>query len=250
MNKSRRMVALQARALAEDGLAVLLVDPLGCGDSPGDFGDATWETWVQDIANALAWLRREFARRHPGHDEPPRVLWGLRAGALLAAAAAGRAPGPCAMLLWQPSTSGRTVLQQFLRLLSAADLMTGKAQGAAAAARGALAAGHPQEVAGYRLSPGLALGLESASLEPAGSPSGLWAIELNTRSPTTPGPALLTALSRWQRAGWHTHTEVVNGPSFWQTSEIEDAPELIAATREAMRRLCNSSEPAGLPMPA
>ena len=56
MNKSRRMVALQARALAEDGLAVLLVDPLGCGDSPGDFGDATWETWVQDIANALAWL--------------------------------------------------------------------------------------------------------------------------------------------------------------------------------------------------
>ena len=42
MNKSRRMVALQARALAEDGLAVLLVDPLGCGDSPGDFGDATW----------------------------------------------------------------------------------------------------------------------------------------------------------------------------------------------------------------
>ena len=244
------MVALQSRALAEDGMAVLLVDPLGCGDSPGDFGEASWETWVQDITQSLACMRREFARRYPSHDEPPRVLWGLRAGALLAAAAALRTPGPCALLLWQPSTSGRTVLQQFLRLLSAADLMTGKAQGAAAAARAALAAGHVQEVAGYRLSPGLALGLEAANLEPGAAPSSIRTIELGTRAPATPSPALLTALARWEQAGWKTHAEVVSGPSFWQTTEIEEAPELIAATRNAMRRICNASEPPGLPMPA
>ena len=37
MNKSRRMVALQARALAEAGFAVLQIDLHGCGDSGGDF---------------------------------------------------------------------------------------------------------------------------------------------------------------------------------------------------------------------
>ena len=244
MNKSRRMVALQSRALAEDGLAVLVIDPLGCGDSPGDFGDASWDAWVQDITDALAWMRREFARRHPVCNEPPRVLWGLRAGALLAAAAAERTPGPCALLLWQPSTAGRTVLQQFLRLLSAADLMTGKTQGAAAAAKAELAAGRVQEVAGYRLSPRLAFGLETASLKPAASPSDLWAIELSTRTGATPSPALLDALRRWQRAGWQTHAEVVNGPAFWQTTELEDAPELLAATRAAMRRLCSATDAA------
>ena len=40
MNKSRRMAALQARALAKAGYAVLQLDLLGCGDSSGDFGDA------------------------------------------------------------------------------------------------------------------------------------------------------------------------------------------------------------------
>src|SRR5687768_8838655 len=42
MNKSRRMAALQARALAASGHAVLQIDLLGCGDSSGDFGDASW----------------------------------------------------------------------------------------------------------------------------------------------------------------------------------------------------------------
>jgi len=42
MNKSRRMVALQARALAGRGFAVLQMDALGCGDSAGDMQDATW----------------------------------------------------------------------------------------------------------------------------------------------------------------------------------------------------------------
>ncbi|MBK8384562.1 MAG: hypothetical protein IPL11_02315 [Candidatus Accumulibacter sp.] len=41
-NKSWRIVPLQARALATAGYAVLQIDLMGCGDSSGDFGDATW----------------------------------------------------------------------------------------------------------------------------------------------------------------------------------------------------------------
>ena len=43
MNRSRRMAALQARALAESGWGVLTIDPYGCGDSAGDFADARWD---------------------------------------------------------------------------------------------------------------------------------------------------------------------------------------------------------------
>src|SRR6476660_7010955 len=49
MNKSRRMAALQARALATAGWAVVQVDLLGCGDSDGEFADASWGRWVDDI---------------------------------------------------------------------------------------------------------------------------------------------------------------------------------------------------------
>ncbi|MTV55832.1 serine aminopeptidase domain-containing protein, partial [Pseudoduganella buxea] len=112
MNKSRRMAALGAAALAADGYAVLQIDLHGCGDSAGDFGDATWESWLDDVARARRWLQRELGDRL---TEVP-ALWGLRLGALLALDAARRAPEPpSALLLWQPVTSGAVLLTQFLR---------------------------------------------------------------------------------------------------------------------------------------
>src|SRR5438046_9873063 len=75
MNKSRRVAALQSRAFAQAGFEVLQVDLLGCGDSSGDFGDATWNDWVRDVIEASRWMRQ---RAHP------LWFWGLRAGCLLA----------------------------------------------------------------------------------------------------------------------------------------------------------------------
>jgi len=49
LNKSRRMVALQARQLAASGYAVLLLDLYGCGDSGGEFDTATWSIWQDDL---------------------------------------------------------------------------------------------------------------------------------------------------------------------------------------------------------
>jgi len=65
MNRSRRMAALQARALAAQGIGVLLLDLHGCGDSAGDFGDASWDGWLRDIAAARAGRARPPAGR-PG----------------------------------------------------------------------------------------------------------------------------------------------------------------------------------------
>src|SRR5690606_21241351 len=113
MNKSRRMVALQARRLAGAGYAVLRPDLTGCGDSEGEFGEATWTGWVDDLLAAADWAGRQYPA-----SAPPLWFWGHRMGALLACAAAARLPGS-RLLLWQPVTSGRTQLRQFLRLKSA-----------------------------------------------------------------------------------------------------------------------------------
>jgi len=56
MNKSRRMVALQARAFATMGFGVLQMDLFGCGDSNGEFGKARWDIWKQDLEIAWSWL--------------------------------------------------------------------------------------------------------------------------------------------------------------------------------------------------
>ena len=91
MNKSRRMVALQARALAAAQCAVLQIDLLGCGDSAGLLSDATWDDWVTDVVEACLWLQQQ----HP----VPVWLWGLRAGCLVAVDAARKLSQPCNFLL-------------------------------------------------------------------------------------------------------------------------------------------------------
>jgi exosortase A-associated hydrolase 2 len=56
-NYTRRAADLLARALAGRGWGVLQVDLFGCGDSDGDFRDASWETWVDDLTTAFGWLQ-------------------------------------------------------------------------------------------------------------------------------------------------------------------------------------------------
>ncbi|MEP6965262.1 MAG: hydrolase 2, exosortase A system-associated, partial [Polaromonas sp.] len=116
MNKSRRMAALQARALAGAGFDVLQIDLLGCGDSSGDFGDATWQSWVSDVVQACHWLQNRSDMHDAGSTPAQLWLWGLRAGCLLAVEAARQLKRPCNFLFWQPPASGKTLLQQFLRL--------------------------------------------------------------------------------------------------------------------------------------
>lgn len=232
MNKSRRMAAMQARALAGQGWAVLMPDLLGCGDSAGDFGDASWTTWVDDVVHAGAWLR-EQARGWSADvsvEPPPLTLWGLRTGALLAAEAAARMGDVRQLLFWQPALSGKTVLQQFLRLQLASELLGGDAGGGTVALRSRLAAGGSVELGGYRLSPGLAQGLENARLQAPPSVRQVHWLDVSARAGATLALGSASAVTQWQEAGCRVHAQVVTGPTFWQTTEIEDAPRLIEAT--------------------
>ena len=234
MNKARRMAALQSHALAQAGCAVLQIDLLGCGDSPGDFADATWAAWVNDVVGACAYARARHADAWPDADSPPLWLWGLRAGCLLAAEAAARLNESCNLLFWQPALQGRAVLQQFLRL-QAVSSMLGKLPGQTAdATRQAIAAGQTVDVAGYALGPALASGLEASRLRPPPRPGRLEWIEIATNAGGSVSPAGTAALPGWTEAGWIGRQQSVAGPQFWQTTEVETAPELVTATLKSL----------------
>ena len=243
MNKSRRMAALQSRAMAAAGFAVLQIDLAGCGDSGGDFGDATWAQWVADIVHGCRWLRQWHARHGADGDPTPLWLWGQRAGALLAVQAAQQLAEPCHLLLWHPATAGKTVLQQFLRLKAAADLASGQGKAEMQRLRAELAAGRAIEVAGYTLHPALCSGLEQATLQPPATAAGRveW-IEVSPQDDAALSPAATSHAERWTRAGWAVRAQLVQGPAFWQTTEIEDAQALLPASVAALQHAAAGSQ--------
>ena len=235
MNKSRRMAALQARALAQAGYAVLQIDLLGCGDSSGDFGDASWQDWINDVVGGAGWLRQRV--------DAPLWLWGLRAGSLLTAQAAAQLDAPCNFIFWAPVIAGKVLLQQFLRLKAAADLASGNAKGVMDGLRADLASGKPVEVAGYQLAPSLAKGLEQANLAPPPTramASRVEWFELSTRQDAIFTPVAVKSQALWEEAGYAVCSHLINGPSFWQSTEIEDAPALVSATVFALRESVTS----------
>ena len=221
-NKSRRMAARQARALAEAGYVVLMPDLFGCGDSAGDFADADWAGWLDDLRTGLAWLQA----RHPA----PVILWGLRTGCLLLGelCAGADAFEPTATVYWQPVINGELFLTQFLRLRMAAGMIGGNKE-TTRDLRARLDAGESLEVAGYALSPQLASGLASASLQPPSRGSLLW-LEVVANETSELAPASRKLIDEWRARGIDVLSGAAVGETFWSTQEISEVPELLSRT--------------------
>jgi exosortase A-associated hydrolase 2 len=232
MNRARRMAALQARRLSELGIHVLLLDPFGTGDSAGDFGDARWEIWREDVQRAVDWI---------GPRCDGRVgLWGLRLGALLAAdvAAAGIQPFS-RLLLWQPLLSGERFLTQFLRLRMAAGLAQETGQESTKDLRARLARGERLEVGGYELSPALAEAIVSLKLANLltslpGLPSDWLEVGASGAAELPPGSRQVVETLRDQ--GCDLRARAVEGAAFWSIQEFTLAPALLDATDELFHR--------------
>lgn len=226
LNKSRHVAAAQARAFAAAGYSVLQIDLFGCGDSSGDFGEARWDIWRNDLHLACAWL----AQRVDG----PLTVWGLRLGALLALDFASRAPLPLAhLLLWQPELDGRRVIDRFLRLRLASGMLAGGAREAPGHARAALANGEPVEVAGYLLAPELAHaidGVRASALMPA--VPVYW---LDYQAPGQHAPPLPQLAREWREHGAAVHVASFGDGPFWHSGELLACPQLLHATRALCR---------------
>ena len=227
MNRARRMATLQARALAQQGFGVLQIDLFGCGDSAGEFEQATWELWKADLQHAQQWLQAQL--------QMPVGLWGLRLGALLAAEGAQmQSVTTSALLLWNPVLNGRTFLTQFLRLRLASELSEREAGASPLQTndlRALLQAGQTLEIAGYPLNPTLAMTidrLDASRLAPVKVPV-VW-LELLRDADSALLPAQLQIVEQWRQQQVALELQLLNGPAFWNTPEITTSEQLIEMT--------------------
>lgn len=237
MNKTRHMAAEQARQLSAAGWSVLQMDLTGCGDSEGDFGDATWALWQADLRAGWDWLKETHG------EQEPCWIWGSRFGALLAADFAEQhAMDAAGLLLWQPVTSGAQHLKQFLRLRTVQNLMSSadeaKPIGKAESVQSLLAelsAGQSLEIAGYRLNPQLAIPMQAMDLSRMVIvPAQIHWLDVASQVPAALAPVSQRLAEAWRQQGKQVNLAVVTGPSFWQTQEIEFCPELLKATCAVM----------------
>lgn len=226
MNKARRMAALQARAFAETGIAVLQIDLFGCGDSSGDFADARWDIWKDDVVQAANWLE--------DHCGASVGLWGLRLGALLALdIAAGAHRSVHELMLWQPVTNGEAFLTQFLRMRLASDMLASSTEkpGGTQELRNRMAGGESLEIGGYELAPALAASIDNlnaAKLAPTGIPVHWFELVAEAGRPMPPAAARIA--SSWDEQDVQLRRHLIPGQAFWASQEITECPALVAAT--------------------
>ncbi len=224
MNKSRKMVRDQAVALADKGVTVIVPDLFGCGDSEGEFGQADWEIWKQDIRYLVQWAVDHGARQI--------TLWGLRAGALLALDLYQDVTLSIhRLLLWQPVHNGEQLMTQFLRLRMAAGMMSGAVE-TVAQLRERLYSGETIEVAGYDVSPALVTQLDQVNIKRFTLPAGSnidWFEVVNQAGK----PLLLASrklIDELNVQGLEIRTATVEGEPFWAAQELVRTPLLIERT--------------------
>lgn len=231
MFASRNLIAALARELAGAGLGVLMVDLYGCGDSSGDFSDARWEIWRDDLAAAVQWLQAQ------GRDR--LSLWGLRLGALLAMDFAARSRGDYEkIVLWQPVVTGRNMLTQFFRMnLDEADrgLLTGQLTDSEA--RKSFPDGQNVEVAGYEVPSELIRSIDKLEIAPLGkNVSGpIHWMEFGERLENPIHPDSLRVLEEWKRNGIRVTAHKSVGLPFWLFAHSTDPGRLMGALKAVFR---------------
>lgn len=230
MNKSRKSITDLAQVLAARGLATIVVDPAGTGDSAGEFRDARWEGWIEDLRAAAAWSGGRGLRLCG--------LLGIRLGALLAARVAARLPLPVrCSAFWQPVPDGGRFMTQFLRTRVAASLMEDRKE-TVSGLRNRLLAGETLEVSGYEISAELFQRIEAEQLVDVATPAlgavGWFEVSANvTDGIATASQAIVEQIRARVPA---IQAESHAGEPFWTSTEIVRSPGLVAATAEFFAR--------------
>ena len=223
MNKSRHMVTMQARAFAEQGYSVLVFDLWGTGDSQGEFSEATWAIWLNNIDAVVKWLQSR------GSDSIS--LWGLRAGVLIAMDYLHQYSSEIDKLIcWQPVFNGEQFIMQFLRLRVAAAMMDKNApQEKTSDLKKQLLEENSVEVAGYQLNPELVNPMMTIRAQQLNlqSVKQCHVFELTIGSDLEASYALTKWIKYIEQKDINVSLDIINGSLFWSTQEISESPGLI-----------------------
>lgn len=230
MNKSRHMFAQLARKLSERGVAVMLLDLYGSGDSEGDFSEVRWEIWKQNVHQAAEWLTEKTGAA--------TNLLGMRLGALLTLdAMKDFAMHPKRVLFWQPVMDGNQYITQFLRLRLAADMVSGDGgeKVTTKTLRQDLENGKTVEVAGYDLHPELVSAIDRlklADLSEVLTSTSLHWFEIIANAERPLAFQSKKFIDAWKEQGRDIQVTPVVGETFWNTTEITMNSDLLVSTAE------------------
>lgn len=233
MNKSRRMLAVLSENLAHQGVAFLILDLYGCGDSDGELKDASWKQWKDDLGAAFSWLRQRC--------DGPISLLGLRLGALLALDFIQDSTQEVAkLILWQPVLNGQQFLTQFLRLKLANDILSdnNEQRSSTQTIRQQLSDGEIVEIAGYEISSKLSTNIDALNatdLLPRTIPVHWFEIERDAHAALA--PAKQKVIDHWQQHRVVVILEPISGVDFWMTQEISICEELLERTSSLLTQV-------------
>jgi exosortase A-associated hydrolase 2 len=226
MHMARRNVSAQARLLAAHGYNVMLLDMTGCGDSPGDFVDATWPIWKEDANLALDYLS--------GMGDVPVTIWGLRLGSLMACHVALERKDIAQLLLWQPVLNGEQQIDQFLRLRTAAGVIGNGVTFDRKSLWGELRQNRSLEIAGYELSPEMALGISQLRLMDCLPRCSVAWLEVSPGRDMALSLPSQNVTAHWQDQGVKVESRAVHGDPFWRNQDADIQVELQRVTREVL----------------
>ena len=225
------MVGIQAQVLARQGLGTLVIDLYGTGESDGDYVDARWDSWLEDICCATAWLDDQSGGCV--------ALLGIRLGFPLAVSAVRNVPKTRALIAWQPVADGKSYFTQFMRMKMAANMdRTDIPKETSGSMRAQLAASSSIEIAGYEINPELGMALDNlklAELLPPETSKVIW-FEKAVEPESALSPASEKLLDSWQKSGRTIETQFFNGPAFWALHDRFIAPDLVTKTSDWLQQ--------------
>ena len=227
--------ARTARTLAKRGIASLLFDLSGCGDSDGDFDGQPPSVFEADCAAAWAWLADAF-------PTAPRAALGLRCGAMLAARHSRDA---AACVQWAPVTGGDFLKQLFQRRMVNDMVAYGKSRESRAELEARLQRGETVDLDGYPISGALHAWLAGMT------------------APSAPCPALVCSgghdaktAAACAAASPNAESLDLRFPPFWNTIGHVDLSALVDATSDWLARRFQAvandgaDTPRHIPLPA
>jgi exosortase A-associated hydrolase 2 len=215
--------------LAKGGIATIVPDLYGTGDSEGDFSDGDWMQWQQDLVTASNWSASE--------GWPVSAMLAIRLGCALAVDACRQLAVPVERtVFWAPVLDGRRFLTQYLRLRVAASMMDAGGGETVSALRERIENGETLEVSGYALAASLARQIDCA--DASGRLSDHlgalhWMEIVRSDSPVLP-EAAAAAIKLASSAMRTVVSQAIPGDPFWSSTEIVVNAKLIDTTVAAL----------------